>query len=121
VGCAQAAINNVAIVFVFCGNGAGRADLVMPSKLTGMLASARPVVATAHAGTELATVVQTCGLVVPPEDPAALAQAVRVLAADPALRQRLGAAGYAYALAHLDRDAVLQRFEADALALLSIK
>ena len=42
VECAQAAINNVAIVFVFCGNGAGRADLVMPSKLTGMLASARP-------------------------------------------------------------------------------
>jgi hypothetical protein len=42
------------------------------------------------------------------------------LAANPALRQRLGAAGYAYALAHLDRDAVLQRFEADALALLSV-
>jgi len=90
----------------------------MPSKLTGMLASARPVVATAHFGTELATVVQTCGLVVPPENPAALAQAVRTLAADPALRQQLGAAGHAYALAHLDRDAVLQKFEADALALL---
>jgi colanic acid biosynthesis glycosyl transferase WcaI len=90
----------------------------MPSKLTGMLASARPVVATAHFGTELATVVQTCGLVVPPEDPAALTQAVRTLAADPALRQQLGAAGHAHALAHLDRDAVLQKFEADALALL---
>jgi colanic acid biosynthesis glycosyl transferase WcaI len=157
---AQPAINTIAVVFVFCGAGAGRADLlarcqglpnvrfmdlqpadrlpdllgmadihllpqradaadlVMPSKLTGMLASARPVVATAHFGTELATVVQTCGLVVPPEDPAALAQAVRTLAADPALRQQLGAAGHTYALAHLDRDAVLQKFEADALALL---
>jgi len=157
---AQPAINTIAVVFVFCGAGAGRADLlvrcqglpnvrfidlqpaerlpdllgmadihllpqradaadlVMPSKLTGMLASARPVVATAHFGTELATVVQTCGLVVPPENPAALAQAVRTLAADPALRQQLGAAGHAYALAHLDRDAVLQKFEADALALL---
>jgi colanic acid biosynthesis glycosyl transferase WcaI len=160
---AQAAINSVAIVFVFCGNGAGRADLlarcqglpnvrfldlqpaerlpdllatadihllpqradaadlVMPSKLTGMLASARAVVATAHAGTELATVVQTCGLVVPPEDPAALAEAVRILAADPALRARLGAAGYAYALAHLDRAAVLQKFEKDAFDLLQNK
>jgi len=29
---------------------ADAADLVMPSKLTGMLASGRPVVATAHAG-----------------------------------------------------------------------
>ena len=48
----------------------------MPSKLTGMLASARAVVATAKPGTELASVVQSCGLVVPPEDPAALAQAV---------------------------------------------
>jgi colanic acid biosynthesis glycosyl transferase WcaI len=91
----------------------------MPSKLTGMLASARAVVATAHVGTELANVVQTCGLVVPPEDPAALAQAVRTLAADPALRERLGAAGYVYAQAHLDRDAVLQRFEVDVRGLLS--
>lgn len=72
---------------------ADAADLVMPSKLTGMLASA--VVATAHPGTELTTVVQTCGVVVSPEDPAALAQA------------------------HLDRDAVLQRFEADVVDLLS--
>lgn len=150
-----------AVQYVFCGNGAGRADLVarcqglpnvhflelqpaerlpdllgmadihllpqradaadlvMPSKLTGMLASARPVVATAHAGTELAAVVQTCGLVVPPEDPAALAQAVHTLATDRALRQRLGEAGYAYAQAHLDRDAVLRQFEADMLKALS--
>ena len=98
---------------------ADAADLVMPSKLTGMLASARAVVATAHAGTDLATVVQTCGLVVPPEDPAALAQAVRTLAADPDLRERLGAAGYLYAQAHLDREAVLLRFEAEVVGLLS--
>ena len=98
---------------------ADAADLVMPSKLTGMLASARPVVATAHAGTDLATVVQTCGLVVPPEDPLALAQAVRTLAADPDLRERLGAAGYLYAQTHLDREAVLLRFEAEVVGLLS--
>ena len=97
---------------------ADAADLVMPSKLTGMLASARAVVATAHADTDLANVVQTCGLVVPPEDPAALAQAVRTLAADPALRERLGAAGYAYAQANLDREAVLLRFEGEVVQLL---
>jgi MSHA biogenesis protein MshE len=89
--------------------------------LTGMLASARPVVATAHAGTELATVVQSCGLVVPPEDPAAMTEAVRALAADPALRHRFGTAGYAYAQAHLDRDAVLQKFEKDVLGLTATK
>jgi colanic acid biosynthesis glycosyl transferase WcaI len=48
-----------------------------------------------------------------------MAQAVRTLAANPALRQRLGAAGFAYALAHLDRDAVLQQFEADVAGLVS--
>ncbi|MEI8158789.1 MAG: hypothetical protein WCH60_18160 [Burkholderiales bacterium] len=35
-----------------------------------------------------------------------------------ALRERLGAAGYVYAQAHLDREAVLQRFEADVVGLL---
>src|SRR3990170_1399948 len=91
--------------FVFCGNGAGKtellrltqglpnvrfldlqlmnrlndllgladihllpqradaADLVMPSKLTGMLASGRPVVATASPGTQVAEVVEGCGIV----------------------------------------------------------
>ena len=90
----------------------------MPSKLTGMLASARAVVATAKPGTELASVVQSCGLVVPPEDPAALAQAIHTLAANPALSERLGAAGFVYAQAHLDREAVLERFEADVKELL---
>jgi colanic acid biosynthesis glycosyl transferase WcaI len=47
-----------------------------------------------------------------------MAMAVRTVAADAALRKRLGAAGYAYALAHLDRDAVLQKFESDAHDLL---
>ena len=88
---------------------ADAADLVMPSKLTGMLASARPVVATAHQGTELATVVNICGLVVPPEDPVAMANAVLQLAADPAMRERLGAAGFMHAQEHMETDTVLSR------------
>ena len=95
---------------------ADAADLVMPSKLTGMLASARPVVATAHAGTELAGVVASCGLVVPPDDPAAMTAAIVTLATHPDLRASLGAAGRAHALQHMDREAVLLRFEAMLLA-----
>lgn len=95
------------------------ADLVMPSKLTGMLASARPVLATARLGTELAEVVQHCGVAVPPEDADAFAQALMGLAADPALRQRLGAAGLAHARQHMDRDAVLNQWVANATALLN--
>ena len=147
------------VVFVFCGNGAGRADLVawcdglsnvrfmdlqpaerlaellgmadihllpqradaadlvMPSKLTGMLASGRPVVATANPGTELASVVENCGLVVLPERPQAFADAITLLAQDAGLRARLGAAGRAYAAENLCREAVLGRFEAQLQAL----
>ena len=55
---------------------AGAADLVLPSKLTNMLASGRPVVATAVAGTGLADEVEGCGVVTPPGDGAAFAGVV---------------------------------------------
>lgn len=102
---------------------ADAADLVMPSKLTGMLASGRPVIATAAPGTELAQVVEkaSCGVIVPPEAPAALAAAIRALAADPARRAAMGANGRAYAVRELDRDAVLRRFELDLLACVGAK
>ena len=61
---------------------ADAADLVMPSKLTGMLASSRPVVATAQAGTEVASVVSGCGVVLDRDDPSAFTNAVLALADD---------------------------------------
>ena len=104
---------------------AGAADLVMPSKLTGMLSSGRPVIATANLGTQVAHVVgrtpsqtEPCGLVVPAEDPVALQAAVRHLIDSPALRATLGAAARRYAVQHLGREEVLTRFEQDLLALL---
>lgn len=53
---------------------ADAADLVLPSKLGGMLASGKPIVATAAQGTELAEFL--AGAVVPPEDGDALAAAI---------------------------------------------
>jgi len=82
-------------------------DLVLPSKLTGMLASGRPVVATCRADTELAQVVGRCGRVVPPGDAAALAQAITTLLADPTQCAALGENARDYAMRHLARDAVL--------------
>jgi colanic acid biosynthesis glycosyl transferase WcaI len=90
----------------------GAADLVMPSKLTGMLASGRPVVATAAPGTQVAAAVDAHGLAVPPEDLDALAEAVLHLADDPALRLRMGRAAREFAMRELARDSVLLRFEA---------
>ncbi|MES2840029.1 MAG: WcaI family glycosyltransferase [Pseudomonadota bacterium] len=82
-------------------------DLVLPSKLTGMLASGRPVVATCRADTELAAVVGQFGRVVPPGDAAALARAVCELLADPVKRRALGALAREHAMHHLARDSVL--------------
>src|SRR5690606_21471760 len=45
---------------------ADAADMVLPSKLTNMLASGRAVVATAYPGTGLAREVEDCGVIVPP-------------------------------------------------------
>ncbi len=66
-------------------------DLVMPSKLGAMLASGRPVVATAAADSEIAAAIEGCGLRVEPESPAALAAALRALADDPVRGADLGA------------------------------
>ena len=95
---------------------ADAADLVMPSKLTGMLSSGRPVLAGARPETELGQVVATCGLVVPPEDAAAFAGALRTLASQPELRRTLGLKAREVAERTFARDAVLARFERDLQA-----
>lgn len=91
---------------------AGAEDLVMPSKLTGMLASGRPVVATANPGTQVEQVVRGCGLVVEPDNIAHFGDAVLRLATDRALSASLGAHAREYALTHLDRDRVMRVFDA---------
>jgi colanic acid biosynthesis glycosyl transferase WcaI len=92
------------------------ADLVMPSKLTGMLASGRPVIATAAPGTQVALTLGSCGIAVPPLDNEALFAAVRALADEPRMRHALGVAARAHAVEHLGRERVLERFEAELLA-----
>ncbi|MFD1912801.1 WcaI family glycosyltransferase [Halodurantibacterium flavum] len=97
---------------------AGAADLVLPSKLANMLASGRPVVATAVPGTALAAEVAGCGLVVPPGDGAALADAVAALLDDPARAAAFGAAARRRAATRWSQDAILTAFEAELLGTL---
>lgn len=99
---------------------ADAADLVMPSKLTGMLASGRPVVATAHPGTQLAAAVQGLGIVVPPGDTDAFAAAILTLAADKDLRVSQGQQARRYAVTHLDTPVILDRFERTLLEVCGI-
>jgi len=54
----------------------GAADLVLPSKLSGMLASGRPIVASADAGTELHEILTGVALLTPAGDAEALAEAI---------------------------------------------
>jgi colanic acid biosynthesis glycosyl transferase WcaI len=67
--------------------------LVMPSKLYGVLAAGRPVLAIGAPAGELARIVRghDAGLIVPPGEAAAAAAAVRALRADPARLAALGA------------------------------
>lgn len=89
---------------------ADAADLVLPSKLANMLASGRPVVATAAPETGLAREVDGCGLVTPPGDPDALARAIATLADDPDQADSLGRAGAFRARERWARDAIIDRF-----------
>ncbi len=86
------------------------ADLVMPSKLLGMLASGRPVIAGAVAGTGIAAMVEGRGLIVEPEDTVAMAAAVEALADDPEQRIAFGHAARELAVRKLDKGAILSRF-----------
>ena len=62
------------------------ADLVMSSKLFGRLASGRPVLATAHPGTQLAKVVSSCGKVVEPGNAQEVVQGLLELLHSPQAR-----------------------------------
>lgn len=99
---------------------AGAADLVLPSKLANMLASGRPVVATAAAGTGLAQEVDGCGLVVPPGDAEALAAAVAELVDDPVKAAALGQAGAARAAQRWSQQAVVDEAAAVLAALAAV-
>jgi colanic acid biosynthesis glycosyl transferase WcaI len=90
---------------------ADAADLVMPSRLTGMMASGRPTIATALPGTQLFRAVQGRGIATTPGDAGSFIAALLQLVDDPILRHRLGAQARGFAVDFLNRDQVLASFE----------
>lgn len=98
---------------------ADAADLVLPSKLANMLASGRPVVATAAPGTGIHREIEGCGVATPPGDARAFAEAVASLIDDPGRRADLGNAALKRAEQRWSRQAVLDEFERQALEMIA--
>jgi len=88
-------------------------DLVMPSKLTNILAVGRPSVATAHRDSEIGKVLleRNAGTIVPPGDPVALAAAVATISQNAAARVEMGKNARAYAEANLNINVILAGLE----------
>jgi colanic acid biosynthesis glycosyl transferase WcaI len=85
----------------------------LPSKIATYLASGRPVVASIDPATPAAQLLRESGgaLLVEPESPRELAQAMLELRERPELRRELGANGRAFAEARLGKEVALNRFE----------
>jgi colanic acid biosynthesis glycosyl transferase WcaI len=87
------------------------ADLVLPSKLAGMLASGRPIVAMTEAGSGLAAEIYGVGVAVSAGSGDALARAVARLAEDADMRDKYGQEGRRVALERWDMGAIIAALE----------
>jgi colanic acid biosynthesis glycosyl transferase WcaI len=90
----------------------GSADYSMPSKVYEIMASGRPLLASADPETDLWNLVQTtgCGLCVEPEDADQLADALTTLHRDAALRAEMGERGRRAAERSYSRDSVVAAY-----------
>ncbi len=90
---------------------ADAADLVMPSKLSGMLASGRVVIATAPPSSALGRIISEVGILIPPGDARELAKKIYAASTDPQMRTILGEKGRKWVVAHWAQEKVLSSFE----------
>jgi glycosyltransferase involved in cell wall biosynthesis len=90
----------------------GLAGYVVPSRLYGVLAAGRPVIAAADPESETAQLVSEvgCGIVVPPGDPFALAKVIRAAHAGAFDLEKMGRRARAYAEAESDRLIAVERY-----------
>lgn len=98
---------------------AGMAELVLPSKLTNMLASGRPVVATAAPDTALAKEIQGSGVISPPGDAPSFAAAIETLLNDPEQRAKFGKQARVSANKNWDMNCIINKLEVQMYQLTS--
>ncbi len=87
-------------------------DAVVPSKLLAYLAAARPVLAAVNPASAAATILTASGggILVPPEEPAALAGAIRRWRSTATDHSGLAQRARSYVLKHYGRQNVLERY-----------
>jgi colanic acid biosynthesis glycosyl transferase WcaI len=95
------------------------ADIVFPSKTLTLMAAGRPVVASVNAESEVARVVRAAGagVVVEPENPFALSDAVKTLRSNSGERHTMGLCAREYARTRWDRSRILAETAAQLEAL----
>jgi len=87
-------------------------EITIPSKTISYLACGKSILAVAEGDAAEVVVDAKAGLVCPPDDPAALAKAMRLMYKMPAERRReLGQAGREYFLANFSRAQLFPRYE----------
>jgi glycosyltransferase involved in cell wall biosynthesis len=90
----------------------------LPTKLLEYMAAGRPVVAAAAGQVADLMTSSGAGISCPPEDSAAVADAIRRLAADPEEARRMGLQGRRYVEEHLSRVAMVNGLEHELRGLL---
>jgi len=85
----------------------------MPSKVYEIMASGRPLLASADPGTDLWKLVKStgCGVCVRPEDPEELAEALLTLYRDPQRRREMGERGCRAAEQSYSSDSVVAAYD----------
>jgi glycosyltransferase involved in cell wall biosynthesis len=96
----------------FLGLSPGLSGFIVPSRLYGILAAGRPVLAAVEADSEPAMLVQEigCGIVVPPNRPDLVAQTIREFASGRHDLTAMGRKGREYVQAHGSRKTAVARY-----------
>ncbi len=82
-------------------------NLVLPSKLLGILSSQKPVIGFAPEDSDLGKILDEVGVRIPKEEPELLAKGILNLTENIELRRELGLRGYEYVKKYYDKESVL--------------
>ncbi|HZQ80551.1 MAG TPA: glycosyltransferase family 4 protein [Gaiellaceae bacterium] len=96
----------------YVGLARGLSGFVVPSRLYGILAAGRPVIAAADEDSETARIVEEvgCGVAIPPDRPDLVAKVIRDAHSGAIDLERMGALGREYVVREADRSVALRRY-----------